>query len=182
MLPSVNRTIVANFFTPSYRILGRVQVGSSGLLGLMNDPHTSFLNVQEASMARLHEPKTIADRHEEIRVVKRGLVIVAVSRDADLGTQSQVRGGFGHVGRHPVRAVTGTFELEGELEWSGRFELAVMLAEGVRDFVPLFNATLRAIHYEDLNMTSPAIIFNRQKLDIVRMLDRKRSASSAEDA
>jgi hypothetical protein len=180
MLPSVNRSIVANFFTPSYRILGRVQVGSSGLLGLLNDPHTSFLSVQEASMARLHEPKTIADRHEEIRVVKQGLVIIAVSREVDLGTQSQIRGGFGHVARHPVRAVTGTFELEGELEWSGRFELSVMLSEGVREFVPLFDATLRAIHYEDLNMKSPAIIFNRKKLDIVRMLKRKRGSAEEE--
>jgi hypothetical protein len=171
MLAGANRSIVANFFTPSYRILGRAFVGASGLVGALNDPNTSHIEVSEASMARLHEPKTIADKNDEIRLVKRGLVVIALGRETDAGSQVAARTGFGRVSRYPVRIVTGTFEMEGELEWAGRFELSALLADG-GDFIPLYSATLRAIHYPDLNMKTPALLFNRRKLDIVRMINR----------
>jgi len=177
LLASSNRSIVANFFTPSYRVLGRAFVGSSGLIGALNDPNVSHIEVAEASMARLHEPKTIADRTNEIRVVKRGLVVIALGRDTDVGPQTIARGGFGRVSRYPLRVVTSSFEMEGELEWSGRFEVAVLLMEG-GEFFPLYNASLRAIHYPDLNLKSPALLINRRKIDIVRMLERTSDAGS----
>lgn len=166
MLSSTTRFILANFFTPSYRILGRVEVGSSGLIGLLNDPNSSSIEVSQVNLARLAEPRTITDKPPMIRLVKKGILLVGVSRESDAGPGMVARAGYGRVDRHPVRAISGTFELRGKVEWSGRFDLSMMLVEG-GDFVTMYDAVLRAIEYPDLNMKSPAVLVNRRKLDVL---------------
>jgi len=172
LLPGTGRSIVLNFFTPSYRILGRVFVGSSGMLGVMNDPNTSSIEVSEASMARLHEPKKIADRTQSVRLVKRGIDVIGVGREFDVGPTSVARGGYGRLTRYHVRVVTASFEMEGEMEWAGRFDLSSAVVEG-GDFFPLFNATLRAINVADLFMKSPALLVNRVRIDFMRTLEEE---------
>lgn len=163
------RTIVANFFSPSYRIVGRVDVYTSGLLGLLNDPTTAFLKVEEASMARLNEPKRLADRVAQVRMVKRGLVAVALGRREDVGPESVARGGFGRNTQHQIRAITADYELEGTLEWSGRLDFTVMLTEG-GEFIPLYDVKFRAVQFSDLYLEAPAVLFNRRKVDIINLL------------
>lgn len=170
MLTSTSRFILANLFTTSYRILGRVQIGSSGLIGLLNDPNTSSIEVSQVSLARLQEPKVIAERPNTIRVVKRGILVVGVGRETELGPAMVARAGYGRVERYPVRGISATFEVKGLVEWSGRFELATVLVEG-GDFLPMYNATLQAIQYPELQMKSPGLLFNRRKLDILTFAD-----------
>ncbi|MFQ5616931.1 MAG: hypothetical protein ACE5GO_10810 [Anaerolineales bacterium] len=176
MLPSSSGAVVANFFTPSYRVVGKVQVGNSGLIGLLGDPSTSYLKILDASMARLHEPKRLADRFDVIQLVKQGLVVIAAGHREDIGPISVARGGYGRIQRYPIHAIMANFEMEGTLEWAGWFELGVLLTEGQRDFFPLYEATLRAIQFPELELESPALIFNRRKLDIVSRLSDKTDA------
>lgn len=177
MLASVPRSIVANFFTTSYRIVGRVEVGNSGLIGLLTDPSTSLLSLYDASTARLHEPKKLADRYNSLQLVKRGLVLVALGQKEDVGPETSVHaGGFGKINRYAVRLITAEFEMQGTLEWSGRFELAVMLTEGRGDFFPLLDANLRSIQFPELELDSPALLFNRRKLDMVTLISERLDA------
>lgn len=62
------------------------------------------------------------------------------------------------------------FEIQGTLEWVGRFELAAMLTTGAGDFYPLYELKLKAIEHQELELDSPALIFNRRKLDLVSFL------------
>ena len=174
MLPSSGRSIVANFFTPAYRIVGKVEVGNVGLLRMLRDPSTAFLQITDASMARLHEPKKLADRFDAIQLVKYGLVLIALSHREDVGVESLARGakGYDRTNMYPIRAITADFEMEGTLEWLGRFELAALLAGGKGDFYPLYNATMRAIQVPELEVETPALIFNRRKLDVVSLLSK----------
>lgn len=174
MLPSASRAIVANFFTTSYRIIGKVDVGGSGLLGLLTDPSTSLIHLADASTARLHEPKRLADRYASLQVVKRGLVAIALSQREEVGLDSAVHtAGYTRVNKFPLRLITSHFEMQGTLEWTGRFELAAVLTAGSGDFYPLYEATMRAIQYPELELESPAIIFNRRKLDLISLLSDK---------
>lgn len=171
MLPSATRTIVANFFTPSYRIVGKVGVGNSGLIGLLNNPTTSLVEVHDGSVARLHEPKRLADRFDVLQIVKRALNVIALGHREEVGPENIIRGGtYSHVYKYTLRAITSSFEMEGVLEWTRRFELGVMLTEYRGDFFPLFEAKMRAIQFPDLELESAALLFNRHKLDIVSVL------------
>jgi hypothetical protein len=68
---------------------------------------------------------------------------------------------------YPLRLTTQVYELQGTLEWSGRFDFATIMVEGVRDFVPLYNATLTAILIPQLKIESPAVLFNRRQVDLL---------------
>lgn len=174
MLPSSTRSLVANFFTTSYRIIGKVDVGNSGLLGLLTDPSNSLIQLTDASTARLHEPKRLADRYTALQVVKRGLVAVALSQKEDVGLDAAVHtAGYTRVNRFPLRLITSHFEMQGTLEWVGRFELTAVLTAGAGDFYPLYDANMRAILYPELELDSPVIIFNRRKLDLISLLSDK---------
>ncbi|NUM49236.1 MAG: hypothetical protein HUU38_31435 [Anaerolineales bacterium] len=173
MLPSASRAIVANFFTASYRIIGKVEVGNSGLLGFLSDPTTSLIQLTDASTARLSEPKRLVDRYNSLQVVKRSLIAIALSQKEEVGPETHSGSGYTRINKYSVRLITSLFEMQGTLEWAGRFELAAMLTSGAGDFFPLYEASLKAIQHPELELGSPAIIFNRRKLDLISFLSDK---------
>ena len=58
-----HRVISAYFFTPSYRIVGKTMVPNTGILGLVNDPTTSFMEILDARLARAHMPSKLVDHY-----------------------------------------------------------------------------------------------------------------------
>ncbi|GAB4580263.1 MAG: hypothetical protein Fur0022_30020 [Anaerolineales bacterium] len=173
MLPSATRGIVANFFTASYRIIGKIDLGNSGILGLLSDPSTSLIQLTDASTARLNEPKRLVDRYTSLQVVKRGLIAVALGQKEEVGPDIQTGSGYTRINKYSVRLITSLFEMQGTLEWPGRLELPAMLTAGAGDFFPLFEANLKAIQHPELDLASPAIVFNRRKLDLISFLSDK---------
>jgi len=171
---SAPRDIAVNILTASYRLVGKLRVTpSSGVVGLLGNPNTSFIEVQDVSMARIHEPRKLAARMDLVRVVKRGIVVVGVSRREDLGPESITRGGFGGVTAYNIRCLTTSYELEGMLEWAGRLNLALVLVEGRGEFVPMYDVQVRAVQFSDLFFETSAIVFNRRKVDIITALNPK---------
>ena len=96
-----NRYISADFFTPSYRIVGKISVPSIGLMGLLNDPNSSFAEIHDARLARLHMPTKLVDHYQMVKVLKSQLFAVCLARREDLGSQAVSRGSFS-------RTATGT--------------------------------------------------------------------------
>jgi hypothetical protein len=78
--------------------------------------------------------------------------------------------------KYAIRVTTQVYELEGTLEWSGRFDFATIMVEGIRDFVPLYDATLTAIMIPQLRIESPAILFNRGQVDLLALLSDKKES------
>ena len=46
------RLIPADFLTSGYRIVGKILVPSSGIIGLMNDTTNSFMEILDAKLTR----------------------------------------------------------------------------------------------------------------------------------
>jgi hypothetical protein len=169
--PSMTRRVLpADFYTSSYRIVGKVMIPSTGILGLINDPTNSYLEIQDARLARVHMPSKLAGHYEVIRLVKTQIFVVALARREDLGIQStQPRGGYERLSEFPVRITSAVYELEGTLERGGRFDFSAVMMEGNRDFVPIYNATLSAILIPTLRAASPAALFNRRQVDLLAL-------------
>ena len=100
--------------------------------------------------------------------MKTNLFAVCLARREDMGPQALARGGYQSLAEYAIRITTQVYELEGTLEWAGRFDFATVMVEGVRDFIPLYNATLTAILTPQLHIESPAILFNRRQVDCWR--------------
>jgi hypothetical protein len=169
-----HRMLDANFFTLSYRIMGKILVPNTGVVGMMNDPTTSFMEVLDAKLARINLPAKPVSEYVMVDVVKTNVFAVCLSRREDLGPAGLARGGFQKNIEYSIRITNQVYELEGMLEWAGRFDFATIMVEGVRDFVPLYDATLTGILVPQLRVHSQAMLFNRRHVDLLGLVSEKK--------
>lgn len=99
--------------------------------------------------------------------------MICLNRREDLGPSALVRGGYNKFVEYPVRMTTQMFELEGVMELPGRFDFTSMMAEGSREFMPIFNAVVTAILIPNLRVESAAVLINRGKIDLVALLNQR---------
>jgi hypothetical protein len=168
-----HRVLSADFLTLSYRVVGKIMVPSTGVVGMMNDPTTSFMEILEAKLARIHMPTKLVGEYNVVDLVKDNIFAICLTRREDVGPQALARGGYQKITQYPLRATTQVYELEGTLEWTGRFDFATVMVEGIRDFVPLYDATLTAILIPQLRIESPAVLFNRRHVDLLGLQSEK---------
>ena len=175
-LPS--KQIIVDVLTPSYRIVGKVQITHTGVIGVLNDKRVSIMDMREASIARLVNPTKLVDRFKTIRVVKDQIFAVCLSRREDVGSDAYSRGGYGLQYEYPVRILSPTFELDGVFEWSERFDLHAIMVEGTRDFMPFYEVNLRTVMTDKFRMDSPASIVNRSHMDALALKQPPAEAGS----
>jgi hypothetical protein len=172
--PSVtHRVLPADFYTTSYRIVGKVMIANTGIVGLLNDSTNSLIEILDARLARVHMPSKLVSHYEVVRLVKSQIFAVALARREDLGPQALVRGGYERLTEYPVNITSAVYELQGTLEWAGRLDFSTLIAEGKRDFVPIYGTTLSAILIPALTAESPAALFNRRQVDLLALTNQK---------
>lgn len=162
---TTQRLVSVDILTPSFRIVGKVVISAVGLAGHLNDPNTSFLEVIDAKLARIHMPTKLIHRFEILRMAKPQIFAVSVQRARDLGPQKIVQGGFQNLKSYNVYLATPVYELHGRIESPGRFNFAALMVEGTREFVPLYDATVHASLIPSARIESPAMLFNRAQVD-----------------
>lgn len=171
--PRTYRFIPADVYTSGYRVVGKIMVSTHGLLGILNDITKSHLEVHDARMARIHMPTKLVDHFEIVRLVKSQIYALCAARREDLGPSAVVRGGYSSVSPLPARLTTHVYEIEGKLEVAGRFDFSALIADKTRNFIPLFDATLTAILIPNVRVESPGILFNREQIDIMALLNQR---------
>jgi hypothetical protein len=171
--PRTYRFLPADVYTSGYRVVGKVMVSNNGIIGILNDINKSYLEIHDARMARIHMPTKLVDHFEVVRLVKNQIFAICAARREDLGPTNVVRGGYSQVSVLPARLTTHVYEIEGKLEMTGRFDFAVMIADKTRNFIPIYEAILTAILMPNLKVESPAILFNREKVDIMGLLGQR---------
>ena len=176
--PRTHRFLPVDILTSSYRVVGKVSVSTNGVMGLINDPTRTYLEVLDARLARIHMPTKLVDHFEMVRMFKQHVFAIALARREDLGPQAIVRGGYTNVTEYPIRVTTQVYEIEGSVEYPGRFDFAALMAEGTRDFIPIFDATLTAILIPTLRVESPGMVFNRTQVDLVALQGQRVKAQS----
>jgi hypothetical protein len=171
--PRTYRFLPADMMTAGYRVVGKIMVTSNGAMGMFNDVTHSVMEVHDARLARLHMPTKLVDHFEMVRMLKSQIFAVCMGRREDLGPAALVRGGYTSIIEYPVRLTTQMFEIEGILELPGRFDFANLIAEGTRDFIPIFNATLTAILIPNLRVESAGMLINRKQIDLMALLNQR---------
>jgi hypothetical protein len=171
--PRTYRFLSADILMSGYRIVGKIMATSNGAMGMINDNSHSAVEVNDARLARLHMPTKLVDHFELVRMMKKQIHMVCLNRREDLGPSALVRGGYNKFIEYPVRMTTQMFEIEGVMELPGRFDFTSMMAEGSREFIPIFNAVVTAILIPNLRVESAAVLLNRGKIDLVALLNQR---------
>jgi hypothetical protein len=163
--PIGGRLISADFYTTSHYIFGQTRVVNAGMMGILGDPNTSFLEVSEASIARVQDPDKVINYSPLTWVVKKQLVAVCLPKRDYVGAQSLMRAGYQRVFEFPVQITTANYELQGLIEWSGRFDFSALMAEGTNPYIVIFDAVLVSTLFPKLRIESPVMLLNRTFLD-----------------
>ncbi len=171
--PRTYRHLSADILTSGYRVAGKIMVTNHGAMGMLNDPTRSAMDVSDARLARLHMPTKLVDHFELVRMMKKHVYAVCLSRREDLGPHAIVRGGYTSVIEYPIRVTTQMFEIEGIMELPGRFDFTSLITEGTREFLPIFNATLTAILLPNLRVESAGMLINRNQIDLMALLNQR---------
>ena len=148
-------------------------VATNGIMGIMNDITKSHVEIHDARLARIHMPTKLVDHFEIVRLIKSQVFAVCAARREDLGPTGMQRSGYSSIVELPARLATNVYELEGKLEVAGRFDFSMMVADKTRNFIPLYEAVLSAILLPNLKVESPAILFNREKVDLIALLGQR---------
>jgi hypothetical protein len=171
--PRTYRFLPADIFTSGYRVVGKIMVSSTGVIGMLNDTTRSILEIHDARLARLPMPTKLVDHFEMTRTMKAHVYAVCMARREDLGPQALVRGGFTNMVEYPIRLTTQMFEIEGVMELPGRFDFTGLMTDGSREFIPIFNATLTGILIPNLRIESGGMLISRRQIDLVALLNQR---------
>ncbi len=173
MLPTsqstFSRVIPVEFFTLSHYILGQVKIINTGMMGLLSDRTSAFMEVSEANLARVQTPDKIINYSPTMWVAKARVVAVGMSKKDYVGPASVQRGGYQSIYRYTITLTTTVYELQGELEWPGRFDFTSLMSEGTSNFIIVHNAVLVSTLFPTLHIERPAMLFHRNFLDSLVM-------------
>jgi hypothetical protein len=89
-----HRQLSADFLTVSYRVMGKMMVPNTGMVGMMNDTTTSFMGVVDAKLVRIHMLTKLVGEYKIIDVVKTNLFAVCLTCREDVGPHALARGGY----------------------------------------------------------------------------------------
>jgi len=157
--PSIN----VDFLSETHRISCRVEIGATGLIGLLNNVQNSLVDVETAYVSRIQEPAKIVGNFEIGSLSKSNLVMAIVTKKESLGPQAFASGGYKQLNPVPVLVTTDTFEIRGEVEVPGKVDAeALLMGGGGGKFMPLFRAKITATQFPDAPpLTAEAMLINR---------------------
>lgn len=155
---------VADFFTHSYRVSGRVNVRSRRLADQLEDRTTSFLQLEDAYVSSLERPADIVASHTFSILRKEKIVAVVVAREED-GLSSRYSYGS-YRGGHLQEAVLiiPAFEVQGHLRLPGKRDLRSVLTEG-NQFVPMLDGRMTLSAHPDTEFTGGLVLINRAHVE-----------------
>jgi len=165
-------TINVDCFSETHRITGRAQVtANNGLMGLLNDPNTSLIEVENAYLSRLQEPAKIESHFERVSLNKQRLVFVIASRREELGSAAR-SGGLSQAGSVLVSLVTASYEIRGTLEVMGKFDPAAIIGVSSGNFLPVYKAAIHAVLFAGAPFMGEAIALNRAHLETLALMPK----------
>jgi hypothetical protein len=163
--PIAQRLIPAEILTSSHYIFGQIKVIQSGLVGMLTDMTTSFIEINDASIAPIHKHTSVMNYASQLYMVRAEIAAVSLRKREYMGLQGVMKSGYQRLIPYPVQISTRTYEIAATIEWSGRFEFSALISEGTSYFIIAYDATLTAPLYSDIKFEAPVMLLNRSFLE-----------------
>jgi len=153
--------VVADFFTHSYRISGRVNVRYRKLAAQLNDQNSAFIQLEDAYISNIEHPADIATSYADAVIRKRNITAVIVSRQEDGLMKEHAYGSYLGAYVRKVFLTVPAFEIEGHLRLSGKLDLRTVLTSGTDDFIIVLDGQMKSSVRTDVTFTGGAILVNK---------------------
>ena len=163
-------SIQTDLLTAGFRVSCKVNVGPSGLFGLLNDINTSLIDLEDAYYSRLTQPAKIVSHLDSAHLAKNNLTLVVLSRREDLGPQGLARGGYSRLIPVPVLITTATFEVQGSIDVVTKFDPAELLMGGTGRFLNVYNASALMVASPETVFSGAVILVSRTAVEMLAPL------------
>jgi hypothetical protein len=170
--PYTSRYVPADVLTIHHYIFGQLKVHQSGLMGMLSDTTSSYMEVDDASMAMIHKSDKVINYTPVLWMVKSQVVVVCLNKRDYVGLQGILRGGYGRLQPYPVQITTSSYDISGTLEWSGRFEFSALISEGTNPFFLLTDTVVTAPLFPALHIEAPVALVNRNFLETFMLVKK----------
>lgn len=157
-----------DLFTDAYRISGRTQVSTSGLLSELNNPNTDYLGLKDAYISRMHEPGKIVANYSEASFRKANInfIILKDRRDGTVMGTSHARSIYSRERPVEVFLTVPSFEIAGEVLHDGKIEPTAILVHTLGHFQPIFQGTASAALFPDISYTGDLFLVHKERIAI----------------
>ena len=157
-----------DLFTDTFRISGRTQVSTSGLVSELNNPNTDYLDLEDAYISGIHEPGKIVANYSQASFRKANInfIILNDRRDGTIAGTAQARSIYSRGRPIEVFLTIPSFEIAGEVMHDGKAEPAAILVHTLGRFQPVFKATASAALFPDISYTGDLVLVHKDRIAI----------------
>ena len=157
-----------DLFTDAYRVSGRTQVATSGLISELNNPNTDFLDLEDAYVSRIHEPGKIVGSYSEASFRKRNInfIILQDRRDGTVMGTAHGRSIFARGRPIPVFLTIPSFEIVGSVIHDGQTAPSTILVHTLGHFQPIFDAVACAALFPHVTYSGDLILVQKDYVGI----------------
>jgi len=154
--------LVADFFTHSYRISGRLNVRHRLLADQLNNPTSDFLQIEDTYISNVEHPADIMASQTSAILYKKNVTTVVTAQQQDGLPREHSYGNYFGAYTRKVFMTVPSFEIEGYLRLSGKLDLRTVLTSGTDDFITILDGSMRFSIRPDISFSGGAILINKR--------------------
>ncbi|MBN1934828.1 MAG: hypothetical protein JW934_09195 [Anaerolineae bacterium] len=163
---NVSTLLPVDFFTRGYRISGHIDTRAKTVGDLLNDPLSSYIELNDVYIGRANNPGEIIASYRYSQLLKDNLLFVIVSEEESFSKRGR---SVSYFGKQKFRAflALSTYEIEGDFVVTGRSaDFEAYLAKGIDAFIPIESGIARLSNHPDITFGGEAFLVNRKCIDL----------------
>jgi hypothetical protein len=156
--------IAADFFTQTYRISARADTRKRSLANHLNDRLTSYLELHETFVSRLHKPSEIVASYNLASLRKDSITFVILAAEKEMSE----RHAYGYFAKqlYDVFLTMPSFEIRGKLQVTGKPDLHAFLVKGTENFISISNPVASPCLFPDISFTGGTVLVNKSRIEL----------------
>lgn len=171
--PIIRQSLLsADIFTRSHRFSAQINIGNRRLADVLNDRMTDFLPVQNVYVSRINVPGEIVGRYDKAALEKHHITFVVLPTESDGLSKEHNYNAFSKSTQNIFIALP-SFEITGQLNIIGKFDLKAILAIGTTRFMPIFQGNAENAFFPDVEFSGPVILVNKEAVAFFSVLSEE---------
>ena len=161
-----SKRLTADIFADSHRISTQMALRGRVLSDLLNDPNTSYLELDIAYVSRIDHPGEILADYALSIVRKDRLTFVVIASGLEMALK-QGATAYTYRRQWPAFVTVPAFEITGQIEAPANVDLRVLMATGVDRFVPIYNGTATLSMDQTIQFSGELILINKTAIEVL---------------
>lgn len=160
------RRLTADIFADSHRISTQMSLRGRVLIDILNDPNTSYLDLDIAYVSRIDHPGEILADYSLSIVRKDRLTFIVV---ATMGEMALKQNPALKVGMQlwPVFVTVPGFEITGQIAAPSNLDLRTLMAIGGERFMPVFDAKATLSMNQSVEFGGELVLINKSAIEVL---------------